>query len=473
LANRERRNDVLLINPGPRRWVLGENAPLGLAYLAAVLEEHGFRVQIFDAWLRDFRASNIRAVIQDRDPAIVGITCDYARVDEVKRIIDETKKVDKTIKTVVGGVLATLVPDVFSDSPVDYVVVGEGEYTFLELVTRIMQNRTCEDVRGLVIRRNGRSVRTQPRPLISNLDELPFPARHLLPLREYKPMTALRFPSTNMVASRGCVYQCYFCSASRMWGGKWRCHSPDYVVKEMQHLVEKYGIKDVSFTDAAFTMNMNRAEEICDLISKRSFDITWSCDCRPDAVNRSLLAKMASAGCSLIQYGIESGSPEVLTRIKKGFTVEHARKAIKMTREEGIRPFAYFIIGHPWDTPDTIHETIEFAKELNADFTEFFMAYPFPGTEFWEIARDHDLFVKEPSPEDLYLSPKPAVMKTFHVSAEDLERYRREAYLEFYFRPKYIANRLLGCRSPREVYNLCRSGAELLSWTYRRRTAGS
>lgn len=467
MANPEHRNDVLLINPGPKRWVLGENAPLGLAYLAAVLEQHGFHVQIFDAWLRDLRAGDVGSVIRDMRPAIVGITCDYARVNEVRNVIDETKRVDKAIKTVVGGVLATLTPDVFSDSPVDYVVVGEGEYTFLELVIGITQNRTCEDVRGLVIQRNGHSIRTQSRPLVSNLDELPFPARHLLPLREYRSKTASRSPSANMVASRGCVYQCYFCSASRMWDRSWRCHSPDYVVREMEHLVHEYGTKDVSFTDPAFTMNMNRAEEICDLILKRNLDITWSCDSRPDGVSRGLLTKMASAGCSLIQYGIESGSSEVLTRIKKGFTIEQARKAVKMTQEQGIRAFAYFIIGHPWDTPETIRETIEFAKELNADFTDFYMAYPFPGTEFWEIARDHGLFVREPSPEDIYASPTPAVTKTFHVGAEDLERYRRKAYLEFYFRPKYIASRLLRCRSVHEAYNLSRTAAELIRFTYR------
>ncbi|TET28812.1 MAG: hypothetical protein E3J73_00315, partial [Candidatus Bathyarchaeum sp.] len=277
--------------------------PLGIGYLAAVLEKNGYDVNVIDCQALKLTLSEVENELRKRQPDVVGLTSTTLTYKSALKIIKVAKKALPNCLTVLGGSHVTFWDDnALQECPqLDVVVRKEGENTLLELVQRLEEGKSFHDVVGTTCRKDGKIVKNPDRPYIENLDELPYPAVHLFPLEQFNKYGNIIFP---VMTSRGCVFWCDFCTAVRMFGKKYRMRSPKKVVDELEYLYKKYGEKQYTFYDDAFTVNQARTEEICNEILRRGLKIKWDCETRVDMVSKNLLLKMREAGCIAVWFGV-------------------------------------------------------------------------------------------------------------------------------------------------------------------------
>jgi anaerobic magnesium-protoporphyrin IX monomethyl ester cyclase len=363
--------------------------PLSLSYLSGSLLAHGFEVEILDLLTSKASAAKIRRKLQQYQPQLVGITGVTMTFPAAARILRVCKQFDPSITTVMGGQhVSFAADDAFHRAPwIDIVVAGEGDATVVDLASALDEGADVGKVAGLYIHRNGKAIKTAPRPLIDNLDELPVPARHLLPLSRYHALGA----ACSVISSRGCPYGCIFCTTPRMYGRKVRFRQPVLVVDEIEVMHREYGFNQINMVDDTFTLNRPHATELCRELIRRRLPITWSVFSRVDTMTPEILNLMREAGCTCILFGVESGNQEVLQNIKKGITPEKVRNGVKLATEAGIGSFASFILGLPGETPERARETLAFAIDLSERWgVQFGFHYlsPFPGTELFEQARE-------------------------------------------------------------------------------------
>ncbi|MDP7116381.1 MAG: radical SAM protein, partial [Candidatus Woesearchaeota archaeon] len=368
----------------------------------------------------------------------------------------EVKK-NSDVPVIMGGPHPTAIPfEVIKDSNVDYVVVGEGEYTFLELVDNLMDKHKIKDILGLVYRdEKGVVVFNGSRPLLQNIDELPYPALHLFPMEKYKnsEIRSARQPALSIMTSRGCAFGCTFCN-KKIFGKRFRAHSAKRVVDEIEWLMKEFGAKQIAIWDETFTLDRQRVVDICDMIIERGLDIPWDCATRVNCVDYELMKKMKQAGCESISYGIESGSERVIKSINKGFTKQQVVDAINDTRRVGIETRAYFMLGLVGETMDDMKQTIRFAKMIKPDYASFTLLVPHPGTEEYEKALkegefDDHFWDKIVLPEYNFLEKPVYVPKG--MTASQLLKMHMKAYKSFYFSPYTIFKILASIRSMNDV----------------------
>jgi len=385
---------IALVSP---KWNKKANdyPPLGLAYLAAVLEHDGHEVRVFDFGLTPNTAlqDDVQQVVAF-DPQVIGITSMtsvYQSALEMAILL----KAHLGRPIVIGGPHATVYPErVLTESPViDYVVRGEGEETLLELVHALDGHGPVNTIAGLTHRLHGEVVSNPDRPLIADLDALPFPARHLFELRRYGLCTPEGLPMATVLSSRGCPYNCSYCFKGIV-GRTYRQRSPENIIAEVRQLIEQYGIRNFYFIDDLFTVDVRRLNAITDQIIAEKLDIRWQCLGRVDRVNAEILRKMYAAGCRRIHYGIESGNQDILKRINKGIKLDQVRQAVRWAQQAGIQVKGYFMLGLPGDTEETMQQTVDLATELNLDEAMFSLTTPFPGTRLWD-----ELVQKKPETE--------------------------------------------------------------------------
>lgn len=450
-------NDIVLVAPHtPLADIYGNLAnagnitpPLGICYIASYLEEKGYKVDIIDGSVRNLTLKQLVHQILSFHPIALGITSNVATARNAFELARAVKEKDSEIVTIFGGPFVSGLRDEALEKDFDYAIYGEGEVTTYELMKCIGGDLKPEEVDGLIYRKNGNVTVNKPRKYLLDLDELPLPARHLIPIQEYKfsPINFLRLPVTSMITSRGCPYRCIFCDSST-FGRKVRYHGVEYVIKEIEFLVSKYKIKEVRFDDATFTLNKERVIRICDEIINRNIDITWTCFSRTDNVDKELLQKMKDAGCWRIDYGIETGNQEVMDFLKKGLALDEVKNSIKSAKKIGIRVRGHFIIGYPIDTVETIDETINFARDMPLDRVIFTLIQPIPNTELYKICQEKGEIIHD------YRSPCPTFDVSYvppNLTKEDLEKKIKEAYIKFYLRPAYLLYRLLSIRSWRDM----------------------
>ncbi|MBW2481927.1 MAG: B12-binding domain-containing radical SAM protein [Deltaproteobacteria bacterium] len=376
---------ILLINPF---YPISEtpSPPLGLAYLAAALEAAGAEVRILDYVVYPYRRDVLESVLQEFKPRIAGATAVSMTVDHARQVLGDVKSIDPEIITVMGGPHVTFCAreTLEAFSGLDAVVIGEGEETLVELLRAIEGARSFETVDGIVYREKSKIVDTAGRQWIKDLDALPLPARHLLPLGRYR---TLGLP-ISLTTSRGCPYKCIFCVGRKMGGARVRYHSPERVADELQYLAD-LRFHQINIADDLFTANPHHCLAVCEEILQRNLDVYWTSFARVDTISAKLLKTMNAAGCTAVSFGIESANPAILKKIKKGITVGQIRNAIRMCRQAGIRPYASFILGLPGETPQTLEETKAFAADLQQEGLAygFHILTPFPGTE---VRADHD-----------------------------------------------------------------------------------
>ena len=389
---------ILLMTTAPPAngpWYLGRRLPpLGLAYIAAALEEGGFPVQIFDNYLLKKPIDEFKLLIEDSKPEIIGITCGSTTYQRTIETAKAVKEVLPNCKVVVGGWHPSYLPDSMLKHPeIDYVVVGEGEKAMKELATCITEGeeQIAVKIPGVACRHNGKTIKNPPR-FISNLEEIPLPARHLLPMHLYdRTNESLNTePVDTMIVSRGCPYNCAICETRKLWGNKCRSFSPKRVVEEIHHLTGKYNTKGIYFVNDNFTIRKKETMETCELIHEEKLDVEWLCGTRPDLISRELLRKMKKAGCQTIWFGAESGAPRILEKINRGISLNQLADGIKLCREEGIQVACSFMLGIPGETVEDMETTFKVAKKLNTDWCHFniFVAYP-DSILYEEILKEH------------------------------------------------------------------------------------
>lgn len=431
---------VVLVNPPVRQSfeiqsALGLNAPpLGLAYIGAVLERDGYDVTIIDAPISCESQEGVIKKLQSIKPYVIGVTSMTPNIGDAVSLITKIKQKMPDSVTVLGGCHITFMPEeTMTTCPaIDVGVIGEGEVTMLELVRSIESGRPLDAVDGAVIRVGGKIRRTRPRRLIEDLDTLPFPARHLLPMEKY---TALgeRTPIGNVITSRGCPFRCIFCASSRLYGNTFRARSAENVLEEVSELVDKYRINFIEFVDDTFTINKKRSFRLADLL--RKLDVFWAFGSRVDTVSEELLRAFRRAGALMFYMGIESASERVLRFLKKGITLEQIRSAISSAKKAGLEITGSFIIGTPGERKEEAIETIKFAISSGIDYAQFTAMTPYPGTEVYEFAKMNRLLETEDWSK--YTTIKP-VMRTFEMTAEEIRSLISMAYRKFYLRPKFL-----------------------------------
>jgi len=451
---------ILLINP--TSGIKNPLLPLSLGYIAAVLEKNKIPVDVIDTDAVKMTDDELKRKVIEINPDIVGITIMTATFYAGQKIIKLIREALPKSTIIAGGAHLSALPEetLKKISELDFAVKGEGEITMVELVKTLESKKNPRDVKGIYYRENGKILATPPRELIQNLDLIPFPARHKFPLDKYTthPPYGRKNPYMHLITSRGCPFSCAFCSKS-VFGKTLRMRSAVNVVDEIEEMIKKYGIREIKFYDDDFTLDMKRAEEICDEILKRKIKIPWSCTTRVNLVSEHLLKRMKAAGCWLISYGAESSSQDLLDTIKKGVTIEQIKQAFKWTKEAKIRSLAYFMLGLPGETKETIEKSLKFAKELNPDFTEWSLTTIFPDTTLKEIVKERlkskgKIIHYTSSDRDLYRlnwDQEPLFLYEENVPIKELKKYIARAYREFYIRPKYVFSQLFKIRSLGEL----------------------
>ena len=405
---------ILLINPPFERFKKTDNGyfPLGLGYLAAILEKENHFVRIYNADMgpetKNFKTftvlnrmkdhkiyldalkndehyvwKEIRKVFIEFKPNVVCFSCTsdaYASALKISKII---KKEDPNCKIVFGGVHSTLLySQVIKKSSIDFLIRGEGEKAIVELVNAIEKKSGFEKIKGLSYKDKDKIIHNESRELMENLDDLPLPAKHLVLFPElYRPADM-----NLIIASRGCPFSCIFCASSKFWGRRYRTRSVEDIIHELKFIIKTYNIKHFRFWDDIFTANKSKVIELCKSIIKEKINkkVHWNCLTRIDVLDNEMLYWMKKAGCTKLCLGLESGSDKVLKGMNKHITVDQIRKAVKNFRKKGFLIHGYFMCGLPFEEEEDIKKTIKLIKEIKPDVTMACILVPYPGTKVYQ-----------------------------------------------------------------------------------------
>lgn len=437
---------ILLINPPTEDPSSRVTCPhMGLAYIASFLRSRHFDVYIIDAIIENLKLNDIRKRVIRIKPDIVGLTANTVQIESAALIARMIKDIDSDITTLVGGPHATTLPveTLTEFKSFDIACYGEGEITTYELIKKLENDENISSVKGIAYRIGDVVKLSEPRPFIKNLDSLPFPALDLFPLKKYKPYydnkkNILELP---LSSSRGCPHQCIFCY--RTMGHLYRVRSVENIIDEINYNINRFSSFQIFFVDDTFTLNKERALELCNRLIKEKLNekISWTCQTRVDSVDKELLQKMKEAGCSYISYGIESSSQRILNIIRKRITKEEIINATLWAKEAGIKVNLNFILGLPFETKKTILDTINLAIKLDPDFVVFSILVPFPGTEVLEMAKTGigNLQIDGHEWKD-YGKHMGNALSLKNLSREELEYLQLKAYMKFYMRPSKIKN---------------------------------
>ncbi len=431
--------DVLLINPPDtkskyKKYFNIRIPPLGILYIAAVLEENGINVEIMDCAATDIDYAGIEDRVKKSDPFLVGITSTTPLISEALRSAETVKRVSDAY-TVLGGPHATFMHGEIlrENASIDYIVKGEGEYTFLDLYQTLRSGSDPGTVEGIVYRLEDEIVENRDRRPVDDLDSLPYPARHLLPRDTYRIFDS-SMPVTTVICSRGCPMQCSFCASSALHGKKVRKRSPKNVASEIQHIEESLGISAIGFMDDTFTLYPRWVEEFCSEVIDRKMEIGWGCTARADRIDRDLMELMKEAGCHTIFIGVESGDQDILDTVQKGTRLDQIKSVFGTAHDLGMRTIASMAIGLPGETRETAKKSIKFMKGLKPSYALFSVATPYPGTEFYAKIREAGKLQGDWSHYDL-LTP---VVETMNLTLEEIKSLQKKAFREFYLRPAYL-----------------------------------
>ncbi len=418
--------EIALLDPAGLAQTLRRRRParklfphVGLGYIAACLERNGDRVRILDCGVATHRELQ-RFLSQ---PAkVFGITAVSYTFREALHAAQVVKQRHPSVPVILGGPHVSIDPEgCLADPAVDYALQGEGEEVMIDFLEVLKRNTTpqpevLENIPGLVFRDQGRVRINRPGPRLQTLDELPYPAWHLFPMKRY-----LQHP---ILTSRGCPMDCAFCAVDAIWGRKWIHRDPEQVAAEIEWLIRQWGHRPIHINDDNLTMNVAHTEAFCDALIKRRLDVNWVAQgVRADALSLPLLQKMRKAGCHRVSLGIESAAPDVLDAIGKKETLDEIAHAIRLCREAGVLVLGMFMVGNPKDTEATIEASIRFARESGIDLPAFYMAIPYPKTRLWEHARTEGTFLNHDYLAFNHMSSEP-VFETPAFSAEA----RRRAY---------------------------------------------
>lgn len=443
--------DIVLINPAYFDTIYKNakikvgvpvNPLLNLAMLAQPAVDAGFKVEIIDLNLYPDYADSLRGEIARLRPKLVGITFTTPLYEQARRLAQIIKGVDRSITLVAGGAHATtLAEEVLAGSEFDIAASGEADFVMRDLLLKDL-----ESVKGIYIKKAGGIIFTGEADRLSNLDELPFPAWQLYELKKYiRPSLSNRFsPPGYLETSRGCPWSCVFCN-KKIQGTVFRAKSYRRVVDEIEYML-KTGFKEINILDDTFSTDLERAKMICDEIVRRRLKFPWHPvnGMRVDRVDSELLVKMKKAGCYKVSFGIESGNQGVLNAIGKKITLDKIRQAVNMARAQDFEVFGYFMLGLPYDTAESMLDTIKFAGSLKLDIAKFNITIPLPGTRIFEEWDKQGLIKTKDWTKYNFYAPSEEIYDHPSLSHEEIRRYYRRAYRSFYFTLPFLFRRFTG-----------------------------
>lgn len=461
---------AILINPPTGKYIRDDRCqapvkglssslrmPLDLAYLASILEAQGY-----ECLLKDYPAYDdtdwkiFRRDLATFKPNLLIMSTTTPTILNDLKACSEAKLIDRNILTVAKGAHFLTEDEImlrqFED--LDVAVRGEAEL----MVKEIGEMKPFESILGITYRKNGTIIRNQDRPFLEDMDSLPFPARHLLDNSLYRrPDTDEAM--TSIATNKGCPAKCIFCLVPPVSGYKIHSRTPKSIASEMVLCKEKYNIENFYFRADTFTWFKEWTIDVCKAIVDTGMKFHWVCNSRVDRIDEERLSWMKRAGCWLIGFGVETGDEELLKKMKKGATLPQAQRAVDLCHQMKMKAYLFFTFGLPWEDETSVNKTIEFSKKLKGDFCEFQIMYPFPGTELYTIASEYHLFDKE----DLFRGDyKQGIIKTFTLSAEELQHYQYMATRKYYLEPRRIFRLLKGISSPKVFANYCRKGLAIL-----------
>ncbi|MBN1865784.1 radical SAM protein [Candidatus Sumerlaeota bacterium] len=440
--------------------------PIDLARLAAIARRAGAEARIGDYPALGASWDRYRADLAEFRPDAVAFSVTTATVGSDIEAARIARAVDPAIRTVALGQHFEDAGETLlrSEPALDLALHGEVEENF----ERLVRGESPANWAAVLYRNpeSGEIVRRPGPAIVEDLDSLPFPARDLLDNSLYRsPETGN--PLTTIQANRGCPARCVFCPAGRLSDYRLRLRSPVRILEEIRQCVEAFGLREFLFNGDTFTMNKRWLLELCAAISDSGLGIRWGCNSRVDTMDRERAEALRRAGCWVVAFGVESGDQEMLDRMKKGTRLEQAERAVEACKAAGLATHAFFVIGLPWETKETLDRTMALARRLDTDFFDINIAYPLPGTEFYEIARREGLIerLKETHgktgegaslPDGSYAR---AAVRTHTLSADYLTRWRRNALLRLYARPRYVARTLRRAARTGTVRNYLRAAA--------------
>ncbi len=469
---------ILLINP-PRFQKVettiptfinnkrGELPPLGLLYLASSIKSKtSHDVKILDCSLLKLSYENIKSEILDYKPDVVGISIiTFLLIDSLK-IAEITKNcekiLNKDIDVIAGGPHVIIYPEETAQQKnIDFALSGEAEFTIIDFLNYKNDVSKLSEIPGIYFIDDENNMVKGPQfKYIENLDSIPLPDRRLLDYKKYSSILSNEGLLTTMMTSRGCPYQCIFCERL---GKKFRAHSADYVLREIENCLD-LGIKEIFFHDDTFAVSKKRVMEICQQIKERKLKFIFDLRSHINTIDEELLVALKSAGCKRISYGIESGVQRIIKRIKKGISLERAVKIVNLTKRYKITTLTDFMIGHPDETIDDIYRSVEFAIKLNADYSQFTITTLYPGTPLYYEAMEKKViesdvwkkFAINPTPD--FAPPRWDVT----IDRNKMVELLHYSYRSFYLRPGYISKNLLKIKNLKELNVKVRAGFSLI-----------
>lgn len=448
------------INAGPyegldereARRSIASFPPLGILYLASVLEERGVEVSVLDQPARGFTVGDSVNWIEKENPDIVGFSTFSTSGRTAALISSRVKERNPNIVTVLGNHYATFNSEriLRKYSSVDVTVRGEGEDTVVDLVSCLRNKGKLKKVQGIAFRNKKSVISTSARPLIKDLDCLPFPDRRLNDVDYHSVIAGANVAPkkfTSIVSSRGCVYRCRFCSCTQFARGVWRQRSVKNTLEEL-HFLSSEGYKQFIFVDDSFTLNKKRVIKLCRSMRKEKIDMEWICEGRVDNCSFEMLREIVKAGCKVLYFGIESANQRILNYFNKQTTPEQSENAVRTARKAGIDVIVgSFIVGAPDETREEIQNTIEFAQKIPIDFPQFNVLGVYPGTDIWNEFKMKELLNTEDHWETGITVSE--ICPTA-VPLNEIKRMIHQAFYEFVRRPSFILKQL--ARTLRSTY---------------------
>ncbi len=467
--------NVLLVQPPIHKSIdksyVSTQIPINLGYIAASLEQEGASVRAVDFCVDEFVESDFIGLLKEFNPVMVGFTGMTSSINFVRDISKVVKQYDSNLLTILGGVHITAIPKrTMEELPcIDVGVIGEGEETIKEIYRLKASGKPINGVRGTVVR-SGDAIEINPaRELIKNVDDIPFPARHLFEVKKYnkshvsKGFSRKYFRIMEMITTRGCPNQCIFCAGHISYGYVLRRRSYENITAEIEQLIKNYGTNHISIEDDTFTLNRELVKKLCAYFREKK--LSWNCNARVNTVDFELLRLMNESGCRKISFGVESGSPRILKLIKKGTTLEQVRVAFAASRKAGIRYVeGTFILGsHPSETEEDVRQTIDLIFELMPDFAALSIICPFPGTEVYRLMDEQKLLDENLDwSRFTFINNTPPFKRLEHLTAEQLVATQRKFLKSYYSSPKYLFSQMLKVRSIDEMKYFANLGMQLV-----------
>ena len=434
--------------------------PIILAYVAAIAEQAGHRVEIVEAHARRLTVEQAANAVERMGADAICARLDVYGFQQSISWLRRLKAITG-LPVIAGGIAVTDYPaDVMTREEIDYAIIGEAVGRLPRLLRALEWGESIpDDLDGVAYRDGGRVIINPPRGEAVPFDDYPLPARHLLPNHLYRSFVSQRRNFTIMLTSTGCPFKCVYCAIVPL---KVRARDPERVVEEIEHCVKEHGVREIDFFDATFFLHRDRSMVLMDLIRRRKLDLEWTCRSRVDVVDDELLASARAAGCRMIYYGIESGSHAILHNVRKQTNTDQIREAMLATRRQGIRTLGFLMVGNPGETRGTIRQTIRFARGLKLDYVQICRTIAKPGTEL-------DQRLQEETGEDYWAQfirgergEERLPMPWIDMPQDQLEHELKRAYYSFYFRPAYILRTLRQTRSREELERYIKVGLRMV-----------